>query len=168
MAYTFKTGNGNKTFMQFNEPNDAGLYILNKKAQTIYCTANICQSNFRVNTQSDLLLRKRSNYINYYSCSDFDKTALNINLITQLNLSGDFNYENPGTPIVVIDTSSNISPAPIYNPQTNPPYLNYIIDPCGNLFGNGPCGVNSYVKNMQYLPQYTNKLPYNPPNSINN
>ena len=66
MAKTFKFPSANKAFGQFTEPDEAGNYVLNKKAKAIFCTANSCKPHVTVNTQSNLLLLNRSNYLKYY------------------------------------------------------------------------------------------------------
>jgi len=84
MAYSFKTIPGRPTFGVFNEPQDAGEYILNKKAKTSFCGGNVCKPSKTVKTQGNLLLLKQSNYLNYYQCvNNVNTTNLNINLITK-------------------------------------------------------------------------------------
>ena len=39
------------------------------------------------------------------------------------------------------------------------PYLDYNIDPCGNLFGNTICGINNYVNYMVYTKSYETSDP---------
>jgi hypothetical protein len=128
-----------RTFGQFKEPDDAGSYILKKKAKTTFCGANMCTPSITVNTQGNLLLLKNSNALKYYNCSrTFNKANLNINLLTKLNLQD----------VTVLNAQDNITG--IYT------FLNYYIDPSGTLFGNNPCRINNYVSYMVY----------NPPNSF--
>ena len=127
----------NKAFGQFREPNNAGDYILNKKAKTTFCGANMCTPSITVNTQGNLLLLKKSNALKYYNCiNSFNKANLNINLLTKLDLG---ELSNPV-----------FTPASIVEPNPVPPYLYYTIDPSGFLFGNTPCGLNNYVSFMLY------------------
>jgi hypothetical protein len=124
----------NKAFGQFHEPNSAQDYILNKKAKTTFCGANMCTPSITVNTQGNLLLLKKSNALKYYNCiNSFNKANLNINLLTKLEVS---------TPV--------LTPSSIVEPNPVPPYLYYTIDPSGVLFGNTPCGLNNYVSFMLY------------------
>jgi hypothetical protein len=126
----------NKTFGQFHEPNNSGDYVLNKKAKTTFCGANMCTPSITVNTQGNLLLLKKSNALNYYNCiNSFNKANLNINLLTKLEVS------------IPVLTPSSI---PLSYPVDTPPYLYYTIDPSGVLFGNTPCGLNNYVSFMLY------------------
>jgi len=153
MAHSFKVIPARATFGVFNESNDAGAYILNKKAKATFCAANNCTAGIKVKSQGNLLLLKQSNYLNFYQCTNnIDPTNLNINLITKLNLqnvpviqSNKSPYETP-TSIIPNTTSSTI-------------YLDYIIDPIGNLFGNTPCGLNNYLNYLEYNPPYTTSNP---------
>jgi len=138
MAHSFKTNPARPAFSVFNGPNDAGDYILNKKAKATFCAANSCKQSTSVNTQSNLLLLRKSNMLNFYqSGSDVDTTDLNINLITKLNLM-DVNVVQP------VDMSMN-----------SIPYLYYNIDPDGQLFGNTVCGINNFLNYLEYNPPYT-------------
>jgi hypothetical protein len=153
MAHSFKFIPARPTFGTFNESNDAGCYILNKKAKATFCAANNCRNNTKVNSQGNLLLLKNSNYLNFYkSTNNINPINLNINLITKLNLkdvpviqSNIYPYETP----------TSITP----NSDSSTIYLDYVIDPSGKLFGNTPCGYNNYLNYLEYNPPYTT---YNP------
>lgn len=137
MAHSFKSNSGKKTFGVFIEPLAAGEYIYNKKAKATYCNANNCPIN---SSESNLLLYKRANNINNFPCKNIiNKANLNINLITKLNLK-----DVP----VIADFSGNVVPTTISTGVI--PYLRYNIDPSGDLFGNSICGINNYVRYMQY------------------
>jgi hypothetical protein len=150
MANTFKSASGNRTFGVFSEPLDAGEYIYNKKARASFCVANSCVPAVNVGTQSNLLLFNRSSVISVYPCkNNINKANLNINLLTQLNLSGVpviQNYDNLDIPTPIVPTTLQNS--------DDYPYLEYNIDPCGNLFGNDVCGINNFVNYMVYTPNY--------------
>jgi hypothetical protein len=146
MAHSFKTYPGRPTFEVYKEPQNAGDYIKNKKALTTFCGANVCKQSRSVGSQGDLLLRNTSNYLNYYSCDNVDKTNLYINLITKLDLYDVPVIQNNKPPF---NTPTDISANVIA-------YTNYLIDPSGNLFGNTICGTNNYE----------NYLVYNPPNPV--
>ena len=136
MAHSFKTNSGKKAFGVFAEPLSEGDYIYNKKARATYCFANNCTPNL---TEGNYLLYKRSNTLNNFPCRNtINKQNLYINLITKLNLK----Y------VPVIADLSNNSPTTIT--PTTIPYLLYNIDPSGNLFGNSICGINNYIRYMQY------------------
>jgi hypothetical protein len=141
MARPFKnTSSANKAFGTFNEPQEAGEYIYNKKARATFCVANRCAPSIKVGTESNRLLFNRSNKLNMYPCvNTINNANLNINLITKLDLKD---------VTVVEDFSGNVVPSTIN--VTSIPYLSYNIDPSGNLFGNSQCGINNYVKYMVY------------------
>ena len=140
MARSFKTSSGKSAFGRFFEPEEAGEYIYNKKAKTIFCAANKCVPSTTVITQSNLLLLNRANKLKYYPCKNaFNKSNLNINLITKLDLK-----DVP----VILDVSNNEVPSTITT--TSIPFLDYNIDPSGVLFGNTVCGINNYEKFMVY------------------
>jgi len=148
MAHSFKTNSGKTTFGVFNEPQDAGQYIQNKKAKATFCNPSACVPRLPVNTQNNKLLLNNANYLKYKSCSDFNKSNLDVNLITSLDLSG--------VPVIQLLNEPYTSPTDI--DPTVSAYETYLIDPCGNLFGNTTCGIYNYL----------NYLVYNPPPNINN
>ena len=146
MAHSFKTNSGRSTFGTFREPLDAGDYISNKTAKTMYCKPNICTYNKYVGSESNLLTLKKANRLTFYSCRDVNKANLNINLITKLNL----------TDVPVIENMSFVSPTTIdVSNNTTNPYLYFTIDPSGNLFGNTICGESNYLYYQEYNPPYT-------------
>ena len=140
MANSFKSIPGRPAFGVFSEPLEAGEYILNKKARTTYCVTNNCAPRVRVGSESNLLLFRRSSNLSVYPCKNaINKANLNINLITELDLTN--------VP-VISDLSSNFFPTTITT--TAIPYLDYNIDPCGNLFGNTICGINNFTHYLKY------------------
>ena len=139
MAHSFKSSSGKKSFGVFVEPLEAGEYIYNKKAKATYCTTNNCTPSTKVGSESNFLLYKRSNVLQNFPCKNvINKANLEINLITKLNLLG--------VPVVA-DASGNV---PTTISSSAIPYLNYNIDPSGNLFGNTICGINNYLHYLQY------------------
>lgn len=144
MARSFKTYPGRPTFEVFNEPLDAGEYIKNKKALTTFCSANVCKPSRKVNTQSNMLLLNRANYLNYYSCGNIDTTNLYVNLLTTLDLNDVHVIQDNNAPF---NSPTDIVPGATV-------YTDYIIDPSGNLFGNTTCGVNNYENYLVYNPPY--------------
>jgi hypothetical protein len=137
MSNSFTSNSGIKSFGVFSEPLEAGEYIYNKKSRASFCAPSHCPPNL---TQGNLLMFKNSYQMTYFPCKNaINKANLNINLITHLNLK-----DVP----VVTHTGSNV--VPITLSSTAVPYLDYNIDPSGNLFGNSVCGINNYVQYMQY------------------
>jgi len=147
MARSFNSS-GKKAFGVFSEPQDAGDYIYNKKARASYCVANSCIPAVNVGSQGNLLLFNRSNKLSVYPCKNIiNKSNLNINLITTLNLSGVPVIENMTTQTV----PTSIEPTTVANTSsTNYPYLTYNVDPSGNLFGNNVCGINNYLSYLEF------------------
>jgi len=151
MAHSFKTNSGKPTFGTFNESLEAGEYIYNKKAKATFCAANKCVPSTSVGTQGNLLLLNTANKLKYYPCTNFiNKANLNINLITKLDLKD---------VSVIKDVSNNEIPSTIT--LTAVPFLDYSIDPSGQLFGNTTCGINNYVSYMVYNTPYSKENPEN-------
>lgn len=151
MAHSFKTNSGVKSFGVFKEPQDAGSYINNKTAKTTFCNPNLCRPSKTVNTEGNLLLLQQSNRLTFYKdgYTTFNKSNLNMNLITKLDLTDVPVIQNNNTPFNV---PTDISSGEI-------PYLNYQIDPSGVLFGNTTCGINNYLNYLMYNPPYTTANP---------
>jgi len=149
MAHSFKINSGKNTFGVFKESQDAGDYIKNKIANTVFCKPNLCYPTKPVNTQGNYLLLTKSKQLNYISPLDnFNHANLNINLITKLDLKNvPVIQENLIGPPITINSPTTISPTVV-------PYLNYTIDPSGNLFGNTTCGINNYENYLVYNVPY--------------
>lgn len=125
---------------------NAGDYILQKKAKRSYCNVSLCKPINNVKSQSDLLTLNKSNYLfNKCISRSFNKTNLNVNLFTKLDLKD---------VKVIADTSTGQSPVFINLVTKNPPYITYTIDPCGTLFGNTICGVNNFQNYVVYNKPY--------------
>jgi len=150
MARSFNSSSGKKTFGVFSEPQEAGDYIYNKKAKTIYCSTNNCIPNISLGSESNYLLFNRYNQLTSYPFNNsINKTNLNINLITKMNLNN--------VPVIA-DLSNNSTPVTISTGAL--PYLTYNVDPCGNLFGNNVCGIDNYLDYLQYNGPNLNNSPY--------
>ena len=145
--HSFKSASGKSAFGVFNEAQDAGDYTRNKTATTSYCnpvnfnTINKATNN-RFTSESNRLLFNKSYYLNTVPISSF-KSNLASNLITKLDLT-----DVP----VIQEFSTNDVPSTITT--TAIPFLDYNIDPCGNLFGNTICGINNFVNYMVYDASY--------------
>ena len=141
---------GKNTFGVLKEPQDAGQYILNKTATTSFCAPNVCVPSKALASQSSRLILRRANKFYFSRCQDPYNTAnLNINLVTKLNLSGVPVIQQSGSPFSV--------PTSLVVPTT--PYLNYTIDPSGNLFGNTVCGTDNFQNYLVFNPPYTTANP---------
>ena len=160
MASTFTTNSGFKTFGVFKESQSTTDYTLNKKAKTTFCKANVCVPNKSVGSQGQLELLRRANNLEYYDCDDsFDKTNLNVNLITKLDLTDVCVIQNKATPPVC---PTPLTPPP---PLTPDDISVVTIDPYGSLFGNDVCGINNFTRYMVYNPPATPNPPPPPPDT---
>ena len=166
MAHKLKINSRKNTFGVFNEPQNAGDYINNKKAKAsfcksynnrclklknTYCSEDSCFSS-TINSQNNLLLLKRAAKIdNNFKYVDYMNTSnLNMNLITKLNLAN-VNVVNP----------THVQPPNIDAPCTTniPPYLYFNIDPDGSLFGNTTCGINNFLNYVECNDTYKTQNP---------
>ena len=164
----FPTYPAKPTFGENNKVQNARDYILEKSAKTSFCNASYCGSLKKVSVanQGDLLLLRKTKYLNYFNSlyklqnsnyidkqlpllkfDKFNKSNLNVNLITKLDL------KNVN---VISNNITGKTPTPItLNPLDIIPYYSkYKIDPDGVLFGNTICGVNNYEEFMVYNPPY--------------
>lgn len=140
MKHTFKTNSGKRAFGGFSEPLDANEYTYKKKARSSYCFTNNCSPKINIGSESNLLLFNYSKKLAYYPYKNsINKSNLYINLITKLDLK-----DIP----VISNNITNESPTIITTTAT--PYLDYKIDPNGNLFGNDICNINNFINYMVY------------------
>ena len=110
----------------------------------------MCVAGKTVASQSSRLILRKANKIYFSRCQDPYNTAnLNINLVTKLNLSDVPVIQESASPYSV-PTTLNVSVAP---------YLNYTIDPSGNLFGNTVCGTDNFQNYLVFNPPYTTANP---------
>lgn len=152
MARPFtNTSSANKAFGVFSESQNCGDYIYKKKSTATYCNSNVCTPSLNVGSGNNLLLFKRSKRLSVYPCLNaINKANLNINLITKMQLT-----DVP----VIQDFSTGAVPSTITINAI--PYLDYNIDPSGNLFGNTICGINNFNKYMVYDASYNTLNPGN-------
>lgn len=129
-----------------NAVQNAGDYILQKKIKRSFCNISLCKPLNNVKTQSDLLSLNKANYFNNNCVSqNFNKSNLNINLFTKIDLED---------VKVIANSSTGKSPTPIDIVTQYPPYITYTVDPCGTLFGNTICGVNNFQNFVVYNKPY--------------
>jgi hypothetical protein len=152
MARPFKNfSSANKAFGVFSEPQNAGDYIIQKKTIAIYCNANKCVPSLKIGSQGNYLLYKQAKKLRVYPyLNSINKANLNINLITKLDLTNiDViqNFSTGATPTTITTTAD--------------PFLDYNIDPSGNLFGSTICDINNFVRYMVYDASYNTINPHN-------
>ena len=149
MSRPFKPYMGKNTFGVLKESQEAGQYVLNKKALASFCPPKICIPSRTVATQSNRLLLRQANRVYYIACRNpYNIGNLNINLVTTLDLSG-----------VPVIQQNNPYAVPAKLDITVRPYLAYTIDPSGNLFGNTICGTDNFQNYLRFNPPYATTNP---------
>ena len=134
--YSGITITGKEAFGNNKQDQSASDYILNKSAKASYCKNRICLPKTSIKDQSSYLLLKKANYLKYYEKKDeilAIKYDLPSGLITTIHLND----------IVVIENIEGQTPTTIS--VTSLPYLDYIIDPSGTLFGDTVYGLNNII-----------------------
>ena len=126
-------------FGNFNKKLSCSERLQNIDLNLLYCN---CQNTNRpIKSESEkLAFRKIKNELctSYCNRLPFNKTSLQVNLITQLDMSG----------AILISSVTNPSvPSGMY-PTDVPYYDFYYFDPYGTLFGKTQCGINKYVNYM--------------------
>ena len=161
MAHAYTIYPAKPAFGNFTKHLSYSEVLANKRANHIYydcnrtntidCQGDNCKPTNRIWSQGDLLAIRK---ITSQACADgcevlpFNKSNLQVNLITQLDLSG----------IVILELTSNLeadlaetppvfTPAKI-DPTLRPIYSYYTIDPGNKLSGNTPCAIQKYVNYM--------------------
>ena len=139
MAHSFKNIPAKPCFGANREPMEAGDYIQKKKARVTYCNSNMCMKK-NTGTYENYNLLHTAQQLDRYNCGlPFDKSDLNINLVTKLDTNG----------LCVLQDASGGACAKNIDPSLNI-FNNYIIDPSGVLFGNTQCTINNYINYMIY------------------
>jgi hypothetical protein len=144
MSRPFTPYSAKPTFAQVNESLTAREYILKKKNIYRFCAPNICHPNKNIGTFDKYYGLRSANVLKFYPNKDFlDKRQLYSNLYTKLDLH-DLSGNTP-----VISTLSGTFPANI-DITIIAPFLEYNVDPSGNLFGNDVCGIDNYLNYVVY------------------
>lgn len=132
-TYSGTTVNGSKAFGHLSSTRFASDYISNKKATLISCHSKTCLPKTSSINQSTYLSSKKTNYIRYSNVTNpqgKNKNQLASGLTTKIDLLN----------VPVIQNNDDESPTTISNSTI--PYLSYVIDPSGVMFGNIICGLN--------------------------
>lgn len=128
--YSGITTNGSQAFGR-SATQDASDYISNKKINLTLCNSKICPPKTPAINQSNYLLLKKANYIKYSNAQGSSKNYLASGLTTTIDLLN----------VSVMQNNTGESPTTIS--ATSIPYLTYVIDPSGVMFGNNICGLNN-------------------------
>lgn len=145
MPSSFTVGSAKAAFGNFGIPQNARNYILNKNIKNSFCNNNLCVNRPKFSSQSQMIAwRNSNNLIKKDIATSFDKTNLNINLITKLDLKD---------VCVIKNNVTNQCPTTIVD--DNLLYTKYEIDPNGKLFGNNRCDINNFTNYLVYnRPKY--------------
>ena len=141
MSHAFKVVPAKPAYGSFSKKLDYSDVLAAKRANTLYCDCNIKDDTNYVNSQGRLLDMKkttRSNCENGCDVFPFDKTSLEVNLVTTLYIPNVLVVEEldkPGIP-------SKIDPTLI------PFFAYYNIDPDDKLVGDTPCGIQKFINYM--------------------
>ena len=137
MNRPFYTGPAKPAFGSFHSDNScASDYILNKKNKILLCNTDLCRDNLKFKSESGYTLARS---VLSSSTSTTDKSDLNINLVTKLNLKN-----------ICVIQNNKTKTCPTTIDLCTIPYIAYTIDPTGALFGNTYCGANNYLNYLEY------------------
>lgn len=134
--YSGITTTGKQAFGNNIQIQSGSEYISNKSVKANNCKNRICLPRTSIKDQSSYLLLKKTNYLKYYENVNeirAIKYSLPSGLITTVKLNN----------TVVIKNIEGQTPTSIS--VTSLPYLDYIIDPSGTLFGDTVCGLNNIL-----------------------
>lgn len=137
MSNRFNYSIGKSTFGNFGSSLDASNYIENLSAGIKTSNQKDCISFKTVSTQGEFLKLKNVKIARKNKFFSFNKANLNMNLVNRLNLNN----------VCVIKKNTGSCPTDIS--LVDIPYLTYIIDPSGNLFGNSICGLDNYTNYLE-------------------
>jgi len=153
----FNNNKAKKDFGSLNEPTNSSDYIKNKKSKLLY-NNTIKKNRNCIETSYENLHLIKNGFLNYYNTLQngiipFNKTNLQINLITKMNLecvptlSSNIIYQKQ-----ISSTTSPTSPTgtlpfiDYFDTTTNYPFwVLYDVDPTGKLFGYNACSINHYL-----------------------
>lgn len=125
-------------------------HIRNKHARTVYKAFNTPTAAAELAVPTGMSYENRgllrTAKMEHSTCfSHIDRRNLNINLHTVMDLGG----------VCAVQNASTQQCANGVNPNA-PFYLNYVVDPSGELLGNTLCGVHNYERFMR--PNITSTL----------
>jgi hypothetical protein len=138
MAHAYTIIPAKPAFGNFNKRLSYADVMANKRANQIYYNCNKTNS---IESQGDLMaIRKitRNDCPGGCNVLPFNKSNLQVNLITELDLSG----------IIILELNTNVGVPSKLDPELTPIYAFYAIDPYNRLSGNTPCAIQKYVNYM--------------------
>jgi hypothetical protein len=146
---SYRTGKtGKAAFSSFNETQNSGDNTQETTSTTSYNNTSITLNN-KFKSGAERLLFKKSFYLNTVPNTTYNKSNLSSNLVTKLDLQS---LDSSVVPVIEKNGIPSTIPTDIVITSSTVPYLDYTIDPCGNLFGNTVCGLNNYRQYLVYNP----------------
>lgn len=138
MAHAYTIYPAKPAFGNFTKHLSYADVMANKRANHIYYN---CKRTNRIESQGDLMAIRK---ITTQACADgcevlpFNKSNLQVNLITELDLSG----------IIILELNTDPGVPSKIDTILRPIYSYYTIDPNNRLSGNTPCAIQKYVNYM--------------------
>ena len=138
-AYTIRPAT--PAFGNFSKQMDYTEIIANKRAYALYSKCKESNNPYMIQTQGQLADIRR---VSRNSCSSdcnvfpFDKTNLEVNLVTTLYIPNIVVLAKNETPDIPSKLDTSLSPI----------YAYYKLDPENKLVGDTPCGIQKYVNYM--------------------
>jgi len=132
--YSGQTTLGNPAFGQLKNSTPAGNYIYTNRVRYQYCNPSRCVKVKNYAELNALNASYRVKYRRNQNTIQSQKNNLIYSLYTELDLK---NVD------VISNSTTNVTPTSITTSSI--PYLEYNIDPSGNLFGNTTCGLNNFI-----------------------
>ena len=161
MAHAFSPIPAKPTFGTLKENLYQSDYINRKKSKIIYCrTPSYCQKLSNANSYGKLYSYNLGRYaLSLENCNiiPVNKGNLIMGQYTKLNLQNVCTVSagpppsQPCSSLLPCDPCQNNDPV-IIDPSSDTFYLNYTIDPLGELFGASQCGELNYTRYMVFNP----------------
>jgi hypothetical protein len=138
-AYTIRPAA--PAFGNFSRKMDYSEIMANKRANALYCKCNEDANPSMIQSQgqlADIRRVSRNNCSSDCNVFPFDKTNLEVNLVTTLYI--------PEVVVLAKNATPNVSSK--LDTSLTPVYAYYQIDPANKLVGDTPCGIQKYVNYM--------------------
>jgi hypothetical protein len=153
MAHAYTIYPAKPAFGNFAKHLSYSEVMANKRANHIYYN---CKRTNRIDSQGELMaIRKITTQACASGCDvlPFNKSNLQVNLITQLDLSGIVILELTSEYQAALNAAALTNTPPVFTPSKidptlKPIYSYYTIDPGNRLTGNTPCAIQKYVNYM--------------------
>jgi hypothetical protein len=140
MSHAFKVVPAKPAYGSFSKKLDYSDVLSAKRANTLYCDCNGKDDTNYVNSQGKLMDMKKTTRGNCDDCDvfPFDKTSLQVNLVTTLYIPN----------ILVVEELNDPGKPSKIDPTLIPFFAYYNIDPNDKLVGDTPCGIQKFINYM--------------------